>query len=317
MTSASQIPTEPASPNPLARQVRVFKLLAIGLALALCAGAAAFLYLRHLGQPVTISLDGKPITTVHNAAAAEAVIAAAEKAKVGSEFADETPICLQKITLLSAVPNTPQDTDEAAQTKLSRLLKLRVPAYVVFVSKHPSLAFPSPDMATAALNLVKDHWTQMPPSAPIVGDAQIVQKISVEKHTVDTRLLRSDAADAAPYYWTAPPSRTYAVRTGDIGSRIAYRNHLSLSDFIRANPGKNVNRLKPGDVVNVQRLPLLLTVRVRKTVEATEKVHPNAPDYAAGLQQVTYLVTYLNGVEQSREAQNVVILQKPQTALSL
>jgi len=28
-------------------------------------------------------------------------------------------------------------------------------------------------------------------------------------------------------------------------------------------------------------------------------------------------VTYLNGVEQSRDAQSVVILQKPRTALSL
>jgi len=309
-----------SAPNPtdaLARQLRGFKLLAAGLALALAAGAGVFLYIRHQGQPVTIVLDGKPVTTVHNAAAANAAVEGAEQRLVGRAFAEETPVRLQKVSLVPALTNAPQDTDDAAQAKLARLLKLRVPAYVVFVDKHPSLAFPTPDMATETLKLVKDHWEQMPPSAPIAGDAQIIQKIVIEKHTVDTRLLRSDPAAAAPYYWTPPPSKTYTVHSGDLGSRIASRNHLTLGEFIRANPGVNVNRLKPGDAVNVQRLPLLLTVRVRKTVEQTEKVHPNMPEYAAGSQRVTYSVTYLNGVEQSRDAQSLIILQKPQTALSL
>ena len=317
MTSASKIPTEPASTGALARQLKVFKLLAAGLALALVVGTGTFLYARHQGQPVTIVLDGKPVTTVHNTAAANAAVKGAEEGLVGSAFAEETPIRLQKLSLVPAPANAPQDTDDAAQAKLARLLKLRVPAYVVFVDKRPSLAFPTPDMATETLKLVKDHWEQMPPSAPIAGDAKIVQKIVIEKHAVDTRLLRSDPAAAAPYYWTPPPSKTYTVHSGDLGSRIAYRSHLSLGEFIRANPGVNVNRLRPGDTVNVQRLPLLLTVRVQKTVERGEKVHLNAPEYAAGSQRVTYLVTYLNGVEQSRDAQSVVILQKPRTALSL
>ena len=317
MTSAFKTPPEPPSSNALARQLHVFKLLAAGLALALAAGTGVFLYIRHQGQPVTIVLDGKAVATVHNAAAANAAVAGAEKRLVGEAFADETPVRLQKVSLVSAPASAPQDTDDIAQSKLARLLKLRVPAYVIFVNKRPSIAFPTPDMATETLKLVKAHWEQMPPSAPVVGDAQIGQKIVIEKRTVGTSLLRSDPATAAPYYWTPPPSKTYTVHPGDLGSRIAYRNHLPLGEFIRANPGVNVNRLKPGDTVNVQRLPLLLTVRVRKTVERTEKVHPNAPEAAAGSQQVTYLVTYLNGVEQSREAQSIVITQKPQTALSL
>lgn len=317
MTSAPQTPTGPPSADVLARQLRVFKLLAAGLALALAAGAGVFLYIRHQGQPMTIFLDGKPVTTVHNVAAANAAVEGAEKRLVGAAFVRETPVRLQKLSLVPAPANAPQDTDDAAQGKLARLLKLRVPAYVVFVNKQPSLAFPTPDMATQTLKLVKDHWEQMPPSAPVAGDAQILQRIAIEKHTVDTHLLRSDPNAAAPYYWTPPPSKTYTVHTGDLGSRIAYRSHLTLGEFIRANPGVNVNRLKPSEEVNVQRLPLLLTVRVRKTIEQTEKVHPNAPESAAGSQRVTYLVTYLNGVEQSRDAQSVVILQKPQTAVSL
>jgi len=320
MPSSPQTPTGPPTgpqADSLARQLRVLKVLAACLAGALLVGGAAFLYVRHQGQPVTILLDGRPVATVRNAAAANALIAGAEKAKIGRAFAQATPIRLQKVSLVRAVPNAPQDPDDAVQAKLTHLLKLRVPAFVILVGNRPSLAFPTPDAATQTLRLVQNHWAQMPPAAPLIGQAQITQPYAIEKRTVDTSLLRSDPAVAAPYYWTPPPSRTYVVRPGDLGSRIAYRSHLSLTDFIRANPGRNLNRLQPGDVVNIQKMPLLLTVRVRKTLSTTEKVHLGALASVAGSQRVTYLVTYLNGEEVSREAQSVVILQKPQTAMEL
>ena len=317
MPSAPQTSTEQASAAALTRQLRVFKALAACLAGALLLGGAAFLYLRHEGQPVTILLDGRPVGTVHNAAAANALISKAEAAKVGAAFASETPVRLQKLSLVRAAPGAAQDPDSAVQAKLMRLLKLRVPAFVILVSGKPSLAFPTPDAATETLRMVKNHWAGLPPPAPLSGDPQITQTVSIEKRTVDTGLLRSNPAAAAPYYWTAPPSRTYTVRSGDLGSRIAARFHLSLTDFIRANPNKDLNRLSPGDVVNVQKMPLLLTVRVRKILVTTGKVHPGAAASAAGLQRVTYLVTYLNGEEVRREAQSVVILQKPQTAMEL
>ena len=317
MPNASQTPTEPSPAEALARQLRVFKALAACLAGALVLGGAAFLYQRHQGQPVTILLNGSPVGIVHNAAAANALIAKAEKAKVGTAFASETPVRLQKLSLVRAAPDAAQDPDDAVQAKLMHLLKLRVPAFAVLVDGKASLAFPTPDAATKTLRLVKDHWAQMPPAAPVTEEPQITQTVSVEKRTVDTGLLRSDPASAAPYYWTPPLSRTYVVHPGDLGSRIAARFHLSLSDFIRANPNRNLNRLQPGDLVNIQKMPLLLTVRVRKTLVTTEKVHPGASASVAGLQRVTYLVTYLNGEEVRREAQSVVILQKPQTAMEL
>ena len=319
MSSASETspPTDQARANALARQLRVFKVLAACLAAVLVIGGAALLYVRHLGQPVTILINGNPVGTVRNAAAANALISDAEKAKIGPAFAAEEPIRMQKVSLIRAAANVPQDPDDAVQTKLERLLTLRVPAFVILVNKQPSLAFPTPDAATQALRLVQNHWAQMPPSAPVVGQAQITQAVTIEKRIVDTKLLRADPAKAASYYWTPPPSRTYAVKRGDLGSRIAARFHISLTDLIRANPNINLNRLKPGDTLHVQKMPLLLTVRVQKTLVTTEKVRPGTPAYAAGSQRVTYLVTYLNGQEVSREAQSVVILQKPKTTMEL
>ena len=313
----TQTPTQAPVPDALARQLRLFKLLAALLAAALAFGVGGFFLLRHLGQPVTIFVGEKPVGTVRNVATANALIAAAEQAKIGKAFAGEEPVRLQKVHFLPAPPGAPQDPDAVVQARLAQSLTLHVHAFVILVRGHPSVALPTAEAATETLRLVKDHWAQAPPQQPIAGQPQIIESVDITRRTVDTRLTRQTPEEAAPYFWTPPPTKSYTVRRGDLGFQIAHRNHISLTDLITANPNKDINRLRPGDTLNVQRMPLLLTVRVRKTLVTTEKVHPGAPASEAGSQRVTYLVTYLNGQEFRREAQSVDILEKPLTRMDL
>lgn len=311
------IPPKIPAPETLARQLRLFKTLAAVLAIALVIGGAAFYYLRHLGQPVTIFINDKPVATVRNAAAANSLIAAAEQTKVGTAYAQEEPIRMQKVRIIHADSGTPQDPDDVVKTRLGQRLTLHVHAFVILVKGHPSVALATADDATQTLNLVKNHWAQMPPQAELAGQPEIAESVNIEKRIVDTRLTRQSPEQAAPYFWTPPPSKSYTVKPGDLGSRIAYRNHISLAELITANPNKNLNRLQPGDLLNVQKMPLLLTVRVRKKLISTEKVYAGVPAAQAGSQRVTYVVTYLNGQETHREAQSVDILEKPEVRMEL
>ncbi len=316
MSTQTTPPRTPA-PETLVRQLRLFKLLAALLAAFLVAGGGGVFYFRHMGQPVTILVGDKPIATVRNVAAANELIAAAEQAKVGAAFAGEEPVRMQKVRFVRAEAGAPQDPDNVVKAKLAQSLTLHVHAYVILVKGRPSVALPTTEAATETLRIVKDHWAQAPPPAQIVGQPQFVESEEIVKRAVDTRLTRQTPEEAAPYFWTPPPSKRYVIQRGDIGSRIAYRNHLSLADLITANPNKNLNRLKLGDTLNVQKMPLLLTVRVRKTLVTTEPVHSGVPASQAGSQRVTYLVTYLNGQETHREAQSVDILEKPLTRMDL
>ena len=311
--------TAPQSPGPdaVARQLRLFQRLAVGLAAALALGAGAFAFIHYLGEPVTILVNGKPLGTVANKAVANALIKAAETEKIGDAYAQDEPVRITKILLVPAPPNTPQEPDTVVQAKLMRLLTLHLHAYVILVNGHVSVALPTPDEATKTLQIVKDHWAQMPPQSETVGQPEIVETIDIEKRAVDTQVTRRDAAAAAPYFWTPPHSKTYTVKRGDLGSRIARRNHISLTDLITSNPNKDMNRLQPGQVLNVQRMPLLLTVRVRKKLVTMEKVYPDAPASEAGQQRVTYIATYVNGQETRREAQSVDIIEKPQVRMDL
>ncbi len=316
MSTPTATPSSPG-PDALARQLRLFKSLALFLAMALLGGVGAFLYIRHVGQPVTVFVNDKPVGTVRNAATANQLIAAAEKAKVGPAYADNEPVRMQKIRLLHAPAGAPQDPDSVVQSKLMQMLTLHLRAYAILVDGHVSVALPTPDAATQTLLLVKDHWADLPPQAEVVGQPEIVETVDIEKRAVDTRVTRPDAASAAPYFWSPPPSKTYQVHRGDLGSRIAHRNHISLTELITANPHTDINHLKPGDILNVQKMPLLLTVRVRKKLVELEKVNPNAPASEAGQQRVTYVTTYINGQETRREAQDVTILEKPLTQMDL
>ncbi len=276
------LPPTPATPGktppPLApategtaRQLRAFKILAAVLLAALVCGAGWFLYARRMGQPVIVALDGKPITTVSNYATANRLLSEAEQAKVGGGYPEGSIVRLQKIQYQHVAAGAPTDADPVAKRKLVNALKLHVRAYTILVNGQVSVGLPTDEMAADTLHQVKEHFAQAPPEAELIGEPRFLQKITVKQKSIDGARAKSSAAAAAPYFWTPPPSRTYRVRRGDTGMVIAHRNHISLSEFISANAGRNINRLSPGDTVNVQKMPLLLTVQVQKRVTREER----------------------------------------------
>ena len=82
----------------------------------------------------------------------------------------------------------------------------------------------------------------------------------------------------------------------------------------RAKPAKAI---KPGDEVHVEKMPLLLTVRVQKRFTRNEKVLVHAPASQAGLQRVTYVATYLNGQEIKRDPISIDTIEPPTPQRSL
>ena len=83
----------------MSNQLRLYKMLAASLAAILLLGTAFYLYERHLGQPVAIEVNGKPVATVRNTAAANQILTAAMVAKVGTAYSGNDPVRLQTIRL--------------------------------------------------------------------------------------------------------------------------------------------------------------------------------------------------------------------------
>lgn len=307
----------PADADPLARQNALLKRVVGGLVLLLLVGAGAFVFVRHQGQPVTVLLDGKAVATARNSRAAEDLLTRAEQAKVGASYPAGSIVRLQKVQLVRVPDGTPLDPSDSAQTKLQRALKLHVRAYAIFVGGKAALGLPSDAAATDTLHRVKEHFAQMGPQTDVIHEPAFGQRIAIKEAALDARQTRPDAASAAPYFWTPPPSRTYTIRHRDSGMTIARRNHLSLSDLIAANAGLDINRLKPGTSIHVQKMPLLLTVEVQKRLTREEKIIPNVPAADAGRRSVTYAVTYINGQETRKDVLSMSTIQPPKIRTSL
>lgn len=319
--TAGKTPPSPPQPPPAtdgtARQRRAFKIITGVLLLALLGGVGGFLYVRRMGQPVVVVLGGKPITTVRNYATANQLLSEAERAQVGKGYPEDNIVRLQKVQYQRVAAGARTDADPVAKRKLQSALKLHVRAYTILVDGQVSVGLPTDEMAADTLHQVKEHFAQMPPQAELIGEPRFVQKVTVKLKSIDGSRARSSATAAAPYFWTPPPSRTYTVHRGDTGMVIARRHHISLSDLISANAGRNINRLSPGDTVNVQKMPLLLTVQVKKRLTREEKIVQNAPEERAGRRGVTYAVTYTDGQETGREVIDMTTIEPPHARTSL
>jgi hypothetical protein len=310
-------PPEQPSVARLERQLHAFKVILGILIVCMLATIAAYLYRQHMGDPVTLWINGKAIATVRNQTLANQAITEAEHSRLLPGYPPESIVRIESVALRPAAPDASLDTDADASAKIAAAITVHLRAYVIMVNDKPSLGLPTQDAADQTLALVKQHFADMPPKADLIGDPQFRDKVVVKYAAVSISRARSTADEAAPYFWTPPPVKTAVVKPGDTGTRIARRYHLSLTDFITANSSINVNKLMPGDMVNVEKMPLLLTVRVKKRLGQDESIVANESESQGGRRHVSYVVTYLNGQETRRDVLGMVTVVKPRTRRTL
>lgn len=283
--------------NPKA-QLRFFQVLAALLAVLLIGGAAYFFYRTRQVQPVAILVGGRQITTVENLAEARQLLRTVRNDAAGPVYMESGEPLYKEVAELQRMPDSSSlDTDDTARAKLAAALHVTVVADVIFVNHKPLVALPDKDTAQATLDAVRKHYSDMPPNDPLVDKPTFQEKVDIERQRVSTKLAKPSADEAAPLLWTAPPAQTYTVQSHETGWSIARKFHMQFADFLRANSGRDINRLAPGDSVNVSKTYPPLTVIVRKQTEKNEAILPGASESSAGLRRLTLIKTYINGVE--------------------
>jgi hypothetical protein len=311
-------PAQTRDPEALAKQLRFFKGVTVAALLA-CAGVVGwFVYQRHQGSPVQILLDGKPVATARNMTAAATLIRAAEREQTGgAPYPDDAFKPQQKIQFLRVSRDIPIDTETSATHALASALNLHVRAYAILVNDHSTVGLPTEEAAMQTLSTIKNHYERMPPSAPLAAETEFLETVVVQRMGLPSSQLRAAAPDAAPYFWTPTRTKTYTVQPHDTGYSISRKNHIPFTDFLAANSGRDMNRLKPGDTVNIAKASVMVHVKVVKQIQTTEGILANVPADEAGKERVTYAVTYINGEETGRKVLGMQTLEKTKTRYSL
>lgn len=120
---------------------------------------------------------------------------------------------------------------------------------------------------------------------------------------------------------------TYEVQEGDTFNGIAYANDTSISDLKALNPNVDINRLMVGDVLTVKETIPALSIRTvdriqyEKTIPCPTETREDPSMYKGdskivregteGVSSVSADVTYINGVEQSREITSTTTVKEP------
>ena len=307
----------PPRPSTLEKQVKFFKGVTLFLFIVLFGMAGTFLYLRRMNRPVQIIVDGKTVATAKNYQAATTLLADAEKTAVGDAYPADAFVRLQNVQFVRTSGDAAIDSDDSIRNTLANNLKLKVRAYVIQVDGLTTIGLPTSLAATQTLALVKAHYASMPPSGPLVGQPTIRQRIVIDRASIVAKNAKRTAEEAAEYFWALPPVRTYVVLPGDRGYKIAVSHHVPFADFLAANAGRDMNRLQPGDIVNLSRSHPLLAVDVKKQTTSTEPIIAGDNEDSGGKRRVVYAITYTNGQETKREILSMVTLSRPRPRMSL
>ena len=277
--------------QPASGQLRFFQGTTLVLALLLIGGLGYFYYRQHALAPVTVQVDGKPITTVDSMVTAKQVLHAVHAAALGDQyFVRDNPRFTEQVDFVDAPGQAVIDSADAAETKLSAATHTVVDADVIIVNKKKIVALPDAQTAQAAVDELRQHYATMPPDIQPIEKPTFVQTVSIERMTVPASLAKNSADDAASVLWTPPPPKTVTVLPHETGWAIARKYNLQFSDFLRANAGHNVNRLAPGDTVVISKTFPPVDVVVIKQEQKQETFG------GTGVRELTVQETYIDGV---------------------
>lgn len=299
---------------------------AIALVVLFFLGRWGYGYLQN--RAYVILVDGKPVACLAAHKAAERVLDRLRGQVPGVKPAD---ISFAQRVEIKRAPAGAQVLSEAEGFKsVSSSLSLRVTKSAILVDGLPAAAVNSREVAAAVLEAAKQRFGRL--AADLLEEPQFKQEVEVEQRAVDPALYRRTVDEALDVLLSAGKGAgVYVVTSGDVGSRIADRFDMTLSDLQSLNPGKNLDRLRIGEELHVSQHAGPdkpgLTVVVRNRETRTEAIPYRTETISSvqmrsgkqlllspgrnGLRRVVLAATYENGVRTGSEVLDETTLRNP------
>ncbi|MBO4547951.1 MAG: G5 domain-containing protein [Abditibacteriota bacterium] len=289
------------------------KTAVIALAVLIAAGTVFFVRYR---QHCTVYVNDEPCVCLSDRASAENVmndIRAGYAAKYGKD------VSIVEKVLLKRGKSAPEKTPDEAKALLSKRLSPGSECYAVIADGVVVCGFLSKEEAGRFLVYAKERFA---PASGEYEEPEFREKVLIDGTVIDPALVYDTAEEAFDgVFLNKRPAggKQYQVKKGETASAIAVRQGVKLKELAAANPGYNLNRLKPGDLLNISagKSPVCLTVEVRQEQTVTESVKPKTVKVSSevlpygktrvldpgkpGKKKTKYALCYRNGRLVSRE----------------
>ncbi len=188
-------------------------------------------------------------------------------------------------------------------------------------------AMSSRDTLAGLLDTIKDGYYD---KADTNQRAEFVQQVQLEDGLYPAGTVIDSDAMQERLTSEAVVKKTYAVQPGDTLSSIAVSNDMTITELRNMNPSfASTDMVHIGDELLIQRPQPFLRVKVIKTIYYTEKIdYKTNTEYddskyvtysqvkqkgVEGSQDVVAEVTYLDGVENSRQVISTNVTKEPVT----
>lgn len=218
-------------------------------------------------------------------------------------------------------------TEEDLVTNIHDSIEIYKPASVIVVDGEEKLILESKEQAENILEYIKQPFIE---GVKGIKNTEVVQadfNQEVEVVEKDVQVGHILPEEEAIKEVTKTKAKVYEIAAGDTAWTIAKATATSLEDLEAANPGKDLEKLMPGETINLtiqeSYIDVIIEAKETKTqsiaYETKEKKDSSLyigetkveQEGKKGEKQIIKSVTYVNGLKESEEVLEENIIEEP------
>ncbi|MEW6273830.1 MAG: peptidoglycan DD-metalloendopeptidase family protein [Bacillota bacterium] len=277
--------------------------------------------LANENRPWAVRLGGRVVAVVADKNAAQAAFAEllSERARA---FGQPVSIA-ERITFERAGKTDGPAVDiNLFKEILAREVEVSTRATAILINGKKALVVPDQETAERLLASLKEQYASGFP-----GQAAFAEDVRLQTVNADVNEILTFEKAFSLIAKGTREKQTYTVKDGDTLWGIANAFRLDLEKLLAMNPGLSPDRLQVGQTINLSAYSPLINVIVTGKITVKEEIpfpveerednslykgqHRLVQQGSPGEKEVTYAVTYKNGLEESRQALSEEVLRKP------
>lgn len=289
-------------------------------------------FIYQSGFSYQVTMNGEEIGVVKDTSIAEQALKEVEEevfAKHGERAHFDSDIEYERVRVKKDLY---LDQDQVFELILKKAEVLK-PATVIVIDGEEKLIVSSEEIAEDLLDEIKKPYIKKAEGKENIDVLEVTfsQKLEIKSKNVSPEKILTKEQAEEKISEGIDGVQTYTVVKGDNDWNISRSFNLGVRTLQEANPGQDMEKLKPGQVINLYVEKPFVDVKtiekhiINESINYKTEEKKDSSLYVdqkkvikegkKGKKEIVAKITFVNGVEESREILQEKVLEEPQTRL--